>query len=97
MENWTKVPGTGSRMSTGAIQFGEDWPGVFIRGDEAIGYGTMIDFLLSAAEQDEQFAKKYSAELIFLPRLAKLMFSCVDDRYRTGWGTLNLDALRRRR
>jgi hypothetical protein len=25
------------RLETGAVQFGEDWPGVFIRGDDAIG------------------------------------------------------------
>jgi hypothetical protein len=24
------------RVETGAVQFGEDWPGLFIRGDEAI-------------------------------------------------------------
>ena len=25
-----------SRMPTGAMQFGKDWPGLFIRGDDAI-------------------------------------------------------------
>ena len=25
-----------SRVETGAVQFGDDWPGVFIRGDNAL-------------------------------------------------------------
>ena len=29
----TNVPG---RVETGAVQFNEDWPGVFIRGDNAL-------------------------------------------------------------
>lgn len=29
------APADGQRVETGAIQFGDDWPGVFIRGDNA--------------------------------------------------------------
>lgn len=34
----TKVPPlpSGSRPETGPMQFGDDWPGVFIRGDNAL-------------------------------------------------------------
>lgn len=31
------------RPSTGPMQFGADWPGLFIRGDEAIGLASVID------------------------------------------------------
>jgi hypothetical protein len=27
-----------ARPETGPMQFGDDWPGVFIRGDDAFGY-----------------------------------------------------------
>lgn len=30
------IPHTGDRVETGPIQFGDDWPGVFIRGDNAM-------------------------------------------------------------
>ena len=31
-----KLPPQSERVETGIIQFGEDWPGVFIRGDNAM-------------------------------------------------------------
>jgi hypothetical protein len=31
------------RAETGPLQFGEDWPGVFIRGDEAIALSSNIN------------------------------------------------------
>lgn len=36
-------PEGGGRVETGALQIGNDWPGVFIRGDEAIGLVTLIE------------------------------------------------------
>jgi hypothetical protein len=38
------VPGSSGQTPTGAIQFQDDWPGLFIRGDDAI-------ILMSAIEQ----------------------------------------------
>lgn len=35
------------RVETGAVQFGDDWPGLFIRGDEAANLAFMIDHLVS--------------------------------------------------
>lgn len=34
-----------TRVETGPVQFGEDWPGVFIRGDEAMGLAAQIEAL----------------------------------------------------
>lgn len=33
------------RVETGIVQFGDDWPGTFIRGDTAAGYAAAIDFV----------------------------------------------------
>ncbi len=35
-----------TRLETGPMQFGDDWPGVFIRGDNAAHYAIAIDTLL---------------------------------------------------
>jgi hypothetical protein len=32
---WLPAPTTAPRVETGAVQFGNDWPGLFIRGDNA--------------------------------------------------------------
>ena len=47
MSHIRKLPAVDSRVETGAVQFGDDWPGVFIRGDEAFGLVAAIDTLLS--------------------------------------------------
>lgn len=48
------------RMPTGPLKFGDDWPGVFIRGDEA-------QFFASAIE---------NGDLSKLQMLAELLRSC---------------------
>ena len=39
------LPAQSPRVETGPTQFGDDWPGVFIRGDEAMGLADMIEKL----------------------------------------------------
>lgn len=41
-----KVPSVEQRVETGAVQFGDDWPGTFIRGDNAAYYAMCLDALL---------------------------------------------------
>lgn len=36
------VPGGSGVIPTGALQFKQDWPGLFIRGDDAIGVAAAI-------------------------------------------------------
>ena len=45
--NITQVPVAGSsgRVPTGALQFRDDWPGLFLRGDDAIGLMVSIRHL----------------------------------------------------
>jgi hypothetical protein len=45
----TKIPHTGPRIETGPIQFGDDWPGVFIRGDNALYFAEQLRVILSRA------------------------------------------------
>jgi hypothetical protein len=59
---------TGDRMETGPLQIGEDWPGIFIRGDEAIGLALRIDFHLAAHPNCEIYK--------ILDSLADLLDSC---------------------
>lgn len=45
-----------SRVETGVVQFGTDWPGVFIRGDDAVNYAFSLRFLLNKlSELDMDF------------------------------------------
>lgn len=36
------------RVETGAIRFGDDWPGVFIRGDNAFHFAMHLEAILKA-------------------------------------------------
>ena len=42
------LPAQDSRVETGSVQFGDDWPGVFIRGDSAFWFVGCIDAVLAA-------------------------------------------------
>ena len=42
-------PSKMQRVETGAVQFGDDWPGIFIRGDNAAHYSMALDSLLSGS------------------------------------------------
>jgi len=39
------VPGGSGRISSGAVQFQNDWPGLFIRGDECMGLALRLGLL----------------------------------------------------
>lgn len=36
------LPHADARVETGPVQFGDDWPGVFLRGDNALGYALAL-------------------------------------------------------
>jgi len=40
-------PGGSARVPTGAVQFQDDWPGLFLRGDDAIGLLSGIRHLVA--------------------------------------------------
>lgn len=37
-----KFPAEEERVETGPIQFGRDWPGIFLRGDDAGPFGFLL-------------------------------------------------------
>ena len=45
------------RVETGVVQFGDDWPGVFVRGDDAAYYAGAID------EDDPDLRAAYLGQL----------------------------------
>lgn len=40
------LPNRNDRVETGPVQFGEDWPGLFIRGDNCIYYSMCLQTVL---------------------------------------------------
>jgi hypothetical protein len=49
MSDIQKVPALkgGKRPETGPMQFGDDWPGLFIRGDDAMARASILRLVLS--------------------------------------------------
>jgi hypothetical protein len=46
------IPGASGNVPTGAIQFQGDWPGLFVRGDDAIVLATDINRLQGRLSDD---------------------------------------------
>jgi hypothetical protein len=55
-------------METDAVRFGNDWPGIFIRGDSALGNASILRALVEHVD--------YKPAKIFLAELAELFESC---------------------
>lgn len=60
------------RIETGVLQINEDWPGIFIRGDNAFGYAMEIKMILNSKDDIDPFIK------INLENLYNLLMSCVE-------------------
>ena len=45
-----QFPDPGERVETGPVQFGDDWPGVFIRGDNAMALALYLEQFVAAAD-----------------------------------------------
>jgi hypothetical protein len=52
MPEITKVPALPHRVESGPMQFGDDWPGVFFRGDDALNFANMISLALTELPKD---------------------------------------------
>jgi hypothetical protein len=73
----TKLPAQAERVETGPLQFGDDWPGVFIRGDNALFYARAL-----AAVIDTIPEKHWTVEGVLRGLLSDLQSCSVGD---TGW------------
>lgn len=73
-----RLPNQMIRVETGSVQFGEDWPGVYIRGDRCQHFAAA---LATAADKLET-KDKNTSQLIILPALKSLerllRSACVD-------------------
>lgn len=46
-EHYRAFPEQENRVETGAVRFGDDWPGVFVRGDNAMAYALNLETALN--------------------------------------------------
>jgi hypothetical protein len=71
------------RIETGRMQFESDWPGVFIRGDDALGFARSLRSVLKSAEDRIMKSVATEDELAQWSKiqdLAALLESCRADR-----------------
>lgn len=59
------------RVETGPVQFGDDWPGVFIRGDNAMSYAGCLEHVLLTSDGPMPIFEKRMIE-----GLVKVLKSC---------------------
>jgi hypothetical protein len=52
MSDIRKLPAVETRVETGPVQFGDDRPGTFIRGDNAFFYAMHLEIILDASKAD---------------------------------------------
>jgi hypothetical protein len=45
-----QLPAVEVRVETGPAQFGDDWPGVFLRGDDAMNFAAHLELLLKGEQ-----------------------------------------------
>lgn len=64
------------RPETGAMQFGDDWPGLYIRGDNALGYMMALDAVLQSV------TNQHTVPMMQVKGLLRLLGG-VDDRVGT--------------
>ena len=64
-------PAEEERVETGVVQFGDDWPGIFIRGDNAFAYGNWAELAMSRLEDEGDRYIKVS-----ISSLKNLLRSC---------------------
>jgi hypothetical protein len=47
MKQIRKLPNQKTRVETGPTQFGDDWPGLFVRGDDAFNIALQLENYMS--------------------------------------------------
>jgi hypothetical protein len=54
----SEATGELDRVETGAVQFGDDWPGLFIRGDRAIHLAICIEYVESHIDRVSELVNR---------------------------------------
>lgn len=60
-----------TRVETGPVQFDDDWPGVFFRGDNSFHYSMILSHIIEEVEKNEEFKQKHFFDLNVLHSLKK--------------------------
>jgi|GEM_PF-5263672 len=68
-----EFPAQAVRVESGPIRFGDDWPGCFFRGDDALG---LAFYLASALERAKKKEGLDPVTEMQLNRLVKMLSSC---------------------
>ena len=58
MSDLRKLPAAEPRVESGPVQFGDDWPGVFLRGDNACWYGFVLKQFLESVGDGADLMQK---------------------------------------
>jgi hypothetical protein len=53
-----EMPAADKRVESGPVQFGNDWPGTFIRGDDAAHYAMSLDRIINGGPERAVFFDK---------------------------------------
>lgn len=66
-----------NRPETGAMQFGDDWPGIFIRGDNALFYAHVLGNVIKEMEdRGVKLGDHDWMSMAYLTGLKNLLQSC---------------------
>ena len=72
-------PSQNPRVETGAVQFGDDWPGLFVRGDNAMLVAAAIDAVLENVRPEA--IREIGQYTVILSELAEMIrFNVIVDR-----------------
>jgi len=69
------MPENVARLETGAVQFGDDWPGVFIRGDHALHHANNLSKVIEILECNDPGKV---LEVAMLKGLLQDLRSCIE-------------------
>lgn len=75
---------TGERVETGPTQIGDDWPGIFIRGDNAVAFATILEMYLDDMKDNAPASETAHINRSVVQGLANLLRSCTVKPANTG-------------
>ena len=61
-----QLPAAEPRVETGAVQFGDDWPGLFIRGDNCIPLRFALEGLKSEVDNLPDHVALHVGQVLYL-------------------------------
>lgn len=74
------LPAVEERVETGSVQFGDDWPGIFIRGDNAAWYAMNLQEIVKKIAPNDFMAKACVEGLLNLLTGSNVSYMSDEDR-----------------